>query len=38
MSMLLNDEPIKGFEVNEYFSLGTPSEISLLGGELIDFS
>ena len=38
MSMLLNDEPIKGFEVNEYFSLGTPSEISLLGGELIDFA
>lgn len=37
MGKLIKHETIKGFEVNEYFSLGTPSEISNLGGRLIAY-
>jgi len=38
MEKLLNVETIKGFEVDEYFSLGTPMEISNLDGNLINFA
>ena len=37
MGELLEFQPVKAFQVTEYFSLGTPSEISLLGSEIVDF-
>jgi NDP-sugar pyrophosphorylase family protein len=38
MAQLLKHNPIKAFEVSEYFSLGTPSEIAVLGNEIIDYA
>jgi NDP-sugar pyrophosphorylase family protein len=34
MGKLVESQPVNAFEVTEYFSLGTPSEILLLGSEL----
>jgi NDP-sugar pyrophosphorylase family protein len=38
MAQLLKQNPIKAFEVNEYYSLGTPSEIAVIGNGIIDYA
>jgi NDP-sugar pyrophosphorylase family protein len=38
MGELLEFQPVKAFQVTEYFSLGTPLEISLLGNEIAKFA
>jgi NDP-sugar pyrophosphorylase family protein len=37
MGELLEFQSVKAFQVTEYFSLGTPSEIALLGNEIAKF-